>query len=211
MENIENLIDKLAQDAAAIPPAPHPYMLSLKWMAWATGYLFLSLLFSGLRPDLMVKLHQPLFVAEIVTLTGIFISTSISAALLSFPDMHQMRQLATAPVIAFALFVLVMLLAWLADRPPAPSPVHSVECTASITLFSVLPAAWTFLSIRKLASTHTRLAGCIALLSAFSVGALWLRLYETNDSIMHVVEWHYLPMIGVGAAGLWLGKKLLAW
>ena len=65
--------------------------------------------------------------------------------------------------------------------------------------------------MRKFASTHYHLAGAIALLSAFSVGALWLRLHEVNDSIVHVVEWHYLPMLAVGFIGLWLGKLLLKW
>jgi len=211
MGNIEELIVKLAQDTWAVKPAPHPYMLSLKWMGGAVAYLFLSLVLSGLRPDLMSKLHQPWFTAEIAALIGIFIATSLSAALLSFPDMHQMRRVAFAPVITFALFVLVMSFAWLADKPPAPLPVHSFECTISITLFSLLPAIWTFFEMRKFASTHYRLAGCIALLFAFSVGAIWLRLYETNDSIMHVVEWHYLPMIAFGIAGLWLGKLILKW
>jgi len=211
MEKLDDLIDRLAQDTAAVKVAPHPYMLSLKWMGWALAYLILSLMLSGLRPDWMLKLHQPWFVAEIVALACIFVSTSVSAALLSFPDLHQMRRLAFAPVVTFALFVLVMLLAWQADNPPAPLPVHSFECSISITLFSLLPAAWTFYAMRKFASTHYHWAGSIALLSAFSVGALWLRLHEINDSIMHVVEWHYLPMMAGGIAGLWLGKKILKW
>jgi hypothetical protein len=211
MANIDELIDKLAQDTAAVKPAPHPYLLSLKWMGAAAAYLLVSMVLSGLRPDLLVKLQQPLFVAEIAALAGIFISTTFSAALLSFPDMHQKRGAAFAPVVAFALFVLVMFLAWQADNPPAPLPVHSFECTVSITLFSLLPAVWTFYSMRKFASTHYRWAGSIALLSAFSIGALWLRLHEINDSILHVVEWHYLPMIACGIVGLWLGKKILKW
>jgi len=76
---------------------------------------------------------------------------------------------------------------------------------------TLLPAAWAFYSLRKLASTHYRLAGSAALLSAFSVGALWLRLHEQTDSITHLVEWHYLPMLALGLAGLWLGKLVLKW
>jgi len=211
MENIDDLINQLAQDAKAVKPAPHPYMLSLKWMGAAAAYLMLSLVFSGLRPDIALKLHQPWFVIEIATLGGVFVATSLSAALLSFPDMHQMRRLVFAPVVSFVLFVLVIILAWQADSPPAPLPVHSFECTISITLAALLPAVWTFYAMRKFASTHTHWAGSIALLSAFSVGALWLRLHEVNDSIRHVVEWHYLPMIACGLAGLWLGKKILKW
>jgi hypothetical protein len=152
-----------------------------------------------------------LFVAEIAALVFIFVATSLSASLLSFPDMHQLRRFAFAPVVTFALFVAVMSLAWQADNPPAPLPVHSFECTASIALFSLLPAIWTFFEMRKFASTHYHLAGGIALLFAFSTGAIWLRLYETNDSIMHVVEWHYLPMIAFGIVGLWLGRIILKW
>ena len=211
MEDIEALIARLAQDTAAMQPAPHPFVLSLKWMGWAAAYLLLSFMFSGHRPDLMSKLHEPLFFAEIAALVGIFVATTLSASLLSFPDMHQMPKLVLAPAIAFALFVLVLFLAWQAENPLTPLPVHSFECTVSITLFSLFPAGWTFYAMRKFASTHYRWAGGIALLSAFSIGALWLRLHEINDSIMHVVEWHYLPMIFFGMSGLWIGKKLLKW
>ena len=211
MGNIDNLIGKLAQDTEAVTPAPHPYLLSLKWMGGAVAYLFLALALSGLRPDLMSKLHEPWFVAEIAALVCIFVATSLSAALLAFPDLYQKRGLVFAPVLTFVLFLPVIYCAWLADSPPAPMPVHSFECTFGITLVALLPAAWTFYVMRKFASTHSHWAGCIALLFAFSVGALWLRLYELNDSILHVVEWHYLPMIVFGIAGLWLGKTLLKW
>ena len=211
MENIDELIDRLAKDTTGVKPASHPYVLSLKLMGWALAYLLLSFMFSGLRPELMLKLHEPWFVAEIAALAGIFAATSLSAALLSFPDIHQMRRLAFAPVIALVLFVLVIFFAWQADTPPAPLPVHSFECTLSITMFSLLPTVGTFYAMRKFASTHYHWAGTIALLFAFSVGALWLRLHEVNNSIIHVLEWHYLPMIVFGIVGWWLGKKILKW
>jgi hypothetical protein len=211
MGNIDELITKLAQDTAAVKRAPHPFLLSIEWMVVAAFYLAVSLIISGARHDLLPKLQDPWFAAEISALVGIFISTSLSAALLSYPDLHQKRQIAFAPIATFALFVLVMFLAWRADNPPAPLPVHSFECTLSITLLSLLPAAWTFYVMRKFASTHTHWAGGIAFLFAFSIGALWLRLYEQNDSIMHVVHWHYLPMIGFGIIGMWLGKAVLKW
>jgi hypothetical protein len=105
----------------------------------------------------------------------------------------------------------VIFFAWNADSPPAPLPMHSFECTFSIILVSLLPAAWTFYTIRQYASTHYRLAGSIALLSAFSVGALWLRLHEVNDSVTHLIQWHYLPMLVFGMIGLLLGRVLLKW
>ncbi len=211
MKDFEKLVADLADDAAPVKPASHPYLLSIKWMAAAAVYLAVALAVSGVRPDLAHALARPLFAAEVVALLLVFIATSLSAALLAFPDMHQKRGLASAPAWMFALFVLVMLLAWRADSPPAPLPVHSFECTLSITLFALLPALWTFYAMRMHASTHYYRGGSIALLSAFSVGALWLRLHEVNDSILHVVEWHYLPMMAAGILGVWLGRVLLKW
>jgi len=211
MGNIDELITKLAHDTAPLKRAPHPFLLSIEWMVVATFYIATSLMISGTRHDLWPALHAPLFAAEIATLVGIFISTSLSAALLSYPDLHQQRRIAFVPIATFALFVLVMFFAWLGNNPPSPLPVHSFECTLSITMLSLLPAAWTIYVMRKFASTHTRWAGGIAFLFAFSIGALWLRLYEQTDSIMHVIQWHYLPMIAFGIIGMWLGKTLLKW
>ena len=211
MGNIDELITKLAQDTATVKRAPHPFMLSIEWMAVAGFYLAVSLMISNVRHDLLAELHNFWFAAEIAALVGIFISTSLSAALLSYPDLHQKHRIVFAPLVTFALFVVVMLLAWQADNPPAPLPVHSFECTLSITLASLLPAAWMFYVMRKFASTHTHWAGGTAFLFSFSIGALWLRLYEQNDSIMHVIQWHYLPMIAFGIIGMWLGKVVLKW
>jgi hypothetical protein len=211
MGNIDELIDKLAHDGAAVKPARHPVVLSLGWIAVAAIYLAITLMFSGLRADLMVKTTEAWFAAEIAALVAVLITTSLTAALLSFPDLHQMRRVALVPAITFTLFMLVMYFAWNADNPPSPPPLHNIECTISITLLAMLPAVWIFFVMRKCASTHQYWAGSIALLAAFSVGALWLRLYEHTDSIMHVIEWHYLPMIIVGLIGMWLGKAVLKW
>ena len=211
MGNIDELITRLAHDTAPVKPAPHPFLLSIEWMVVATFYIAAALMISGTRHDLWLKLHDAQFFAELAALVLILISTSLSAALLSYPDLHQKRRIAMAPVATFALFVLAMFLAWRADNPPAPLPVHSFECTLSITMLSLLPAAWTIFVMRKFASTHTHWAGGIAFLFAFSIGALWLRLYEQTDSVMHVIQWHYLPMIGFGIIGMWLGKTALKW
>lgn len=211
MANIDELINRLVQDTATVKRAPHPFLLSIEWIAGAVFYLAAALMIFGTRDDLWLEFHKPWFAAETAALFGIFISTSLSAALLSYPDLHQKPWIAFAPIAALALFVLVMLLARYADDPPMPLPVHTYECTRSIVLLSLLPAAWMFHVMRRFAGTHYYWAGSIAFLFAFSVGALWERLHEQTDSIIHVVEWHYLPMIGFGIIGMWLGKMVLKW
>lgn len=207
MDNMEQLIANLSNGMQPMKPAPHPFKLALRWIAAGTVYLVGMLVITQLRTDWRTSFADPWFIAEIVALLALFIVSALSTAVLAFPDLHQKRRLAFAPTVPTALLLAVILLAW----RPAPPPEHSIECTLSILLAMLLPAVWTFYSLRKFASTHFRLAGSIALLSAFSVGALWLRLHEVNDSIAHVVGWHYLPMLGIGALGMWLGKVLLKW
>jgi hypothetical protein len=211
MGNVDELIANLAQDNAKVKQAPHPYVMSIEWMTFAAFYLVLTLMFSGARHDLLLKLHEPWFAVEIATLLCIIISTSLSAALLSYPDLHQMRKRTFVPISIFVFFGLIMFLAYRVDNPPAPLPVHSFECTTSITVFSLLPAGWGFFVMRKFASTHIHWAGGNAFLFAFSVGALRLRLHEQNDSIIHVIQWHYMPMFLIFLLGLWVGKVALKW
>jgi len=211
MENIDDLISRLAQDGQTVKSAPHPFVLSLKWMGVALIYLVVLLAIFGVRPDWADKLQNPLFATEIAALLAVFATTTFAAALLVFPDIHQKGRLAFAPLASFMLFVLAMYLSWQSDAPPASLPVHGIECTLGITVMALLPSIWTFYFMRNYASTHCRLAGSVALLSSFSIGALWLRLYEVNDSILHVIEWHYLPMLVIGIIGLLLGKKILKW
>ncbi len=207
MDDIEKLVANLSSEAKPVQPARHPYLQSLQWIGAGIFYLVVTLALTKLRPDWRASFGDPWFVAETGALFALFILTALGTAVLAFPDLHQKRWLVFAPAVPAALLLAVVLLAW----RPAPLPEHSIECTLSILLTMLLPAVWTFYSLRRFASTHYRLAGSIALLSAFSVGALWLRLHEVNDSIAHVVEWHYLPMLGVAAAGWWLGNKVLKW
>jgi len=211
MKNIDDLISTLSKDATTIKIAPHPFNVGMGWIGVSAIYLVVLWIFSDVRHDLTLKLSDPWFVAELVMLIGILISSSFSAALLIYPDLYQKKNIAFLPIVVILVFALVIFFAWLANSPPAPLPIHSVECTISITLASLLPILWTLYLMRKFASTHTRLAGGISFILVFSIGAIWIRIYEQNDSILHVIQWHYLPMLGFGIIGMWLGKTALKW
>lgn len=208
---VERLIETLADEATVVKTAPNPVRITLILLGAAAFYVVLALGFSGTRPDLTLQLQQPWFLAELLALLGLTMATAFGTALLAFPDLHQQRRLMALPAWVLALFILTIYFAGQADAPPAPVPEHTFECTLSIALVMLLPATWTFYLLRRFASTHYRLAGSIALLFAFSVGAFWLRLYEVNDSMSHVIQWHYLPMVGIGLIGLWLGRLVLRW
>ena len=212
MDNIENLVLSLSKEAAPVKPAPQPLLLSLKWIAFALAYLIVALAVSGPRPDLLQQLQHPLFVAELIVLFGLLVTAALSTAVLAFPDLHQQRAQAFFPLCMIMLLVLVLAIALLTNTPTSPAPqTHSIQCTLALLLFSLLPSVTIFYAVRRLACTRPQQAGSMALLFAFSTGALWLRLYEANDSIIHIIGWHYLPMIVVGVFGWVIGKSVLKW
>jgi len=207
----EQLIDDLTEKMQSVTPAPAPIWLFLKWGVGTMAYIAVALGFMGVRPDIMEKLHSPLFAVEIAVLSGIIASSLFAAALLAFPDMYQRQKTIWLPALMFLLFAAVLLMEFYADNPPAPLPPHTAECLLCISLLSLVPGAFILYGIRKFASTHYYMAGKVTTLAAFSIGALALRLSEPTDSMRHLVEWHYLPMLGAAVAGLFLGKLCLKW
>jgi len=48
-------------------------------------------------------------------------------------------------------------------------------------------------------------------LAVAALAYFWLRLIESNDVIFHLVVWHFLPIILLSLAGMWIGKTWLKW
>lgn len=207
----EQLIEQMSNEIGVVKPASNPFVLSAKLLAAFALYIAIILPFFGTRPDLVQKLVSPLFLNEIISLVLIIVSACVSAAILSFPDMYQKKNIALLPVLAFLMFAFDLLLEWFAENKNEAMPVHEIECFLCIIGFSIVPVILLFYSIKKNASTHSIHAGCTSLLAAFAVGALILRLAEQTDSISHLLQWHYLPMLGIGLLGMICGKIFLKW
>ena len=86
-----------------------------------------------------------------------------------------------------------------------------MKCTLCIALLSLPPALFMSWQIRRMASVRPRLAAMNAFLAAFAAAALALRLSEPADSMMHLVIFHYLPMLAAAALGSLIGRRIFRW
>lgn len=206
----DKLIASLSEDAGPVKPAAHPAWLFAKWLVVSLCYMSVLLCFSGLRPDLAEQLQSPAFTAEVGLLLLIVLTCGISAVMLSFPDMYQKRWVIFTPIAPLLAFVGLMAVEYL-RQTPLPAPLHGFECLLTICFYSLVPALGMMLLLRNQASTHYNAAGGIALLASSSLGCFALRLCEETNSIIHLVTWHYLPILGFALAGVWLGRKILKW
>lgn len=207
----QQLIEKLCNDATPVRPMTSPWLLTAQWLLGFAVYFALLMALVSPRADLFAKLHEPLFLMEILSLVAIVASCALSAALLSFPDIYQTRCIACLPIVCFLAFAMVIGVAYRSQGGVMEFHVEDFRCTFFIGLYALLPAIWLFYSIRQYASTHCFLAASVAALTSFGIGALAERLAEQTDSVAHVMPYHYLPMLVVAIIGPILGRKLLHW
>ncbi len=205
-----NLIEALSQ-AGQAKTSRSPLGIFLRWIlasALSTGFMVIIF---GVQVDLTKELQSPQFIREVILLVAIIITSGLSAAFLSYPDIMQKKWIIYLPIMPILGFAYTLYIALMNESPEVVQPGHGVECVLCITAFSLVSGVWMMAVLRKQAVTHYYLAGGISLIAASSIGALTFRICEPTDSVVHLVQWHYLPILGFGLIGLIFGRKLLRW
>lgn len=213
--NTNDLIASLSAEAKTSKPLPALKILGLSVLTVLAIYTVGAQLFLGLRPDLSLQLTRPFFLSEIVLLALLTITSAVAAVLAMYPDAYQKPQLLKLPYAIFLALVGLILFQLLMPHDPRMAmpegDIHTIECALCIAGAALIPSALLFALLRKGASIRPLQAGSFAVLAASSVGGLTLRLAEENDSLMHLVSWHYVPTLLFAALGAVIGKKLLRW
>ncbi len=215
MKDTETLISQLSSEAALSKPARTPRYWAVRIIAVLAIYSVGIQLFLGLRPDLGMQLTRPFFLLEILLLIALLITTIQASILSMYPDAYQKPEHLALPYGVFVLLCILLAVQLFLPIDPrmviAPPGSHAMECAICIASVALIPSALLFSIMRKGASIRQFQAGIFAVLCASAIGGLTLRLAESNDSIMHLAYWHYIPTLLFAALGAVLGKQLLKW
>ena len=216
MNQTDQLIESLAQETKPVTPMRNPVTLALRLGSVLLLYALAIGWVLGLRPDLAMQLQRPFYLAEIMSLAAISLTSLWACVHLAFPDQYQRRIVAQLPILAFgALSIILGVQGFLPHDLrmviPPPETAHGMECTLCIGSVAIIPSALMLIFLRLGASVHPRAAGAYAVLAAAGIGCLMLRLSEANDSLAHLVTWHYLPTLLFAVIGAGIGKWLLKW
>lgn len=211
-----DLIEQLSQEAVFKQNIRTPAWWAVRLMCILFLYAFGAQFFLGVRPDIALQLTRPFFAFEIILLAGITVSAALSCVFVMFPDMYQTQGILKAPYLFFAALMLLLsyqLVFWADDIRMVipPRGGHAMECALCIAAVALIPSALIFALLRKGASVTPLHAGFFAVLTATGIGCLTLRIAEANDSLVHLVLWHYLPTLIFASCGAVLAKSLLKW
>ena len=214
--NTADLIASLSAEAKPAKRARTPSYWAFRLMAFFALYAVGCQFFLGFRSDLGLQLTRPLFAVEALLLSMLLLSSMVAAVLVIYPDAYQKPQLLKLPYLISALLVVLMgiQLGMPTDSRmimPERADVHAIECALCIASVALIPSALIFGLLRKGANVHPFQAGSFAVLASSAIGGLTLRLAEENDTIMHLVQWHYIPTLLFAALGAFAGKWLLKW
>lgn len=211
MTNTQDLINKLSQEAKAVKPLEKPSYWIFLFVICATIYLFAVQSFLGVRSDILIKLSQPFFVAEILLMVFLFLSCLTSTMLTIYPDSYQKTQLLKLPYLALALLVVFFVAKFFlqnADELVVNSN-HKIACSLCIGAITVLPSFGFFYILHKSSNINPMRSGITSVIAASTVGCINLRLEEQNDLMSHLLTWHYFPIFIFALIGAAFGKLIL--
>lgn len=211
MTRIESVIEQLVNQAGVVKPLPGPHYWIIRIIAVLAIYGSGIQYFLGLRADIAGQMLRPFFVAEIVTLLALTVISAIAAIYALYPDAYQRAIWLKLPFIVFAVLVVLLGVQFFVPLDLPAKGSHTMECALCIACVAILPATILFMVLSKAVSVRPLTAGLLAVLTAAAVGCLTLRLAEVNDSLSHLIIWHYIPMVFFAAFGALIGKFLLKW
>lgn len=206
-----DLIDLLVCDARPVRRLQPPLCRAALWLMTALVFAAVVVLIISPRPDLLVKLSEPRFLAE----EGIALITAVGAAVaafaLSVPGFDQ--RIALVPVLPGLAWLGTLGAGCMADFMAAGSTALRLAadpgCILYIALIGSLPAVIGVGMLRRGLAVHPRLTLFLLALAAAAIGNFGLRLFHVRDAGMMVLVWQFGSVLVLSGLGALIGPVLL--
>ena len=203
MVTTPELIDQLSARLTPVRRLRPPLLRAGQWLLLAAIVVALLVLLLGTRPDLAVRLRQPVFA---LTLAGAFL-TGVLAAIAAFhlclPDRSRLWLLLPAPALIFwaATIGYGCLTDWVTITPDQVRLGKTMECFAMLLAITVPAATVLFAMLRRAALLHPTMVGMTAGLAMAGVAATGMAILHDLDATVMVLSWN----LGVAALMVVLG------
>jgi hypothetical protein len=192
------LIDRLSSSLAPVRRLRPPLLRAGQWLLLAALVVALLAVLNGARPDLALRLRQPVFAASLAgsLLTGIL--AAIAAFHLCLPDRSRLWLLLPAPAVVLWLASIGYgcLTDWVSIGPDGVRLGSTLECFATLLITTIPSAVVLFAMLRDTARLYPTMVGMTGGLAVAGIAATALSLLHDLDATVMVLLWN------LGAAAL---------
>ena len=207
----DQLIRTLAADNAH-RARPVGFVLALALLAAAPVSLVMFFAALGVRPDVMIAMHNPFFDLKFLVTLALAISAIAVSLHLSRPDavLRGWAWLLAIPVGLLAVGIGCEMM--MPQRLPMMTRLigsNSRVCMTAIPLLSLPLLAAALIGLRHGAPARPALAGALAGMLSAGLAATLYAAQCTDDSPLFVATWYTIATARVAAIGALAGSRML--
>lgn len=208
-----DLIDALAKDLTPVRRLRSPAVRTAGWLVFAAVILALLAISQGLRPDLALRLQQPIFLARMTGASFTAILAAFAAFTLSLPDRSRFWLLLPVPAITLWLSTIgyQCLTDWVTFEPDSIRLGETARCFATLVLAS-MPLSLALLVMLRHAAPLRPTGACLSGgLAVAAVTAVALSLFHDVDASVMILIWNLgTAALFVGFAGAF-SRRMFSW
>lgn len=209
MTSTTHLIETLVADTKPVRRLQSPVARALRWLLFAALMLALVAVGHGVRPDLMQKLGQPVFIISVAAalMTGVLAATA--AFIASIPGRSWQWLLLPAPALAVWIFTIGYgcITDWVSIGPGGMSLGETARCFATLAVISIPLSLAMLIMLQYVAQLSPAPIAMVGSLAVAAITAAALSLFHPLDATVMVLIWS----VGVAALLLVLSRLYGQW
>jgi hypothetical protein len=188
----------------------------LKWFTCSALFTLVSLYLMPIRFDLSEQLSDPLFYAEALFwfMSSLLLAVYVYESSIPGALKRIRRFWAFAPLMMTVVLVVlrgpIHGIQGIREETLAEMDLYRGRCGPIITGTGLLAAGIFYFWARKsAASVQPRFAAFAVALSAGSLASFIMEFICPHENVMHLIIWHFLPLVLLGTLAALAGRKLL--
>lgn len=209
MRDIPELIDSLVADATPVRRLHRPVVRVVCWLLLAALMLALVALVHGVRPDLALKLRQPVFVTSVAAAIVTGVLAAAAAFIASVPG--RSRGWLWLPVPSLAVWMGTIgygcLTNWVEVGPEGIAPGETARCFATLVVVSTPLSIALTAMLRHVARLSPAPVAMCAGLAVAAMAATSLLLIHPLDASAMVLLWNLGVALLFVTAGSLFGHR----
>jgi len=208
-----DLIDSLVDSATPVRRLAPPLLRTCIWLALAALILALLCVAHGVRPDLPMRLRQPIFVFSMFGALATAVLAAFASFKLNLPESP--RWWVLLPLPGFAMWVSTIgygcLTDWISMNPNGIQLGEAARCFATLLMTSVPLSIAMAIMLRFAALLRPTIVSAVAGLAIAAMTSFALSLLHNLDASIMILIWNLGMAALIAGMASALGRPLLAW